>query len=212
MSGGPHVALVGDSIFDNGAYTEGEPDVAAHLRAVLPAAWTVTLCAVDGATLSSVGPQLRRVPADASHIVVALGGNDALRSVDLLDRPVRSTAEALALFDQRVAAFRGEYERAVDAVLHLNRITAVCTIYNGQLERHVANVARLALAMFNDAIIAAALERRLDIVELRAVCTDPADYANPIEPSGRGGRKIAQAVARCIGALDPERRPTQIVV
>ena len=29
---------------------------------------------------------------------------------------------------------------------------------------------------------------------------EPGDYANPIEPSGRGGRKIAQAIARAVGA------------
>ena len=33
----PHVALLGDSIFDNGAYTSGGPDVVTQLRAILPA-------------------------------------------------------------------------------------------------------------------------------------------------------------------------------
>jgi hypothetical protein len=41
--------------------------------------------------------------------------------------------------------------------------------------------------------------RGLDIIELRAVCTEPADYANPIEPSGRGGARIAAAVLGAIG-------------
>ena len=31
-----HVALLGDSIFDNKTYTNGEPDVVAHLRTFLP--------------------------------------------------------------------------------------------------------------------------------------------------------------------------------
>jgi hypothetical protein len=38
------------------------------------------------------------------------------------------------------------------------------------------------------------------VVDLRLVCGEPADYANPIEPSGRGGLKIARAVARAAGA------------
>ena len=48
--------LLGDSIFDNGAYVKpGEPDVAAHLRARLPAAeWVVQLRAVDGSIVSHV--------------------------------------------------------------------------------------------------------------------------------------------------------------
>src|SRR6188472_1029743 len=45
-----HIALIGDSIFDNRAYIGGAPDVVAHLRAELPAPWRATLCAVDGST------------------------------------------------------------------------------------------------------------------------------------------------------------------
>jgi len=42
----------------------------------------------------------------------------------------------------------------------------------------------------------------LDVLELRLICTEPEDYANPIEPSGQGGLKIARAIARAIGATD----------
>jgi hypothetical protein len=42
------------------------------------------------------------------------------------------------------------------------------------------------------------------------VCTEPADYANPIEPSGSGGLKIARAVARMIGALDAPAPPSRL--
>ena len=44
-----HIALLGDSIFDNRAYTSGEPDVVTHPRAVLPSEWKASLLAVDGA-------------------------------------------------------------------------------------------------------------------------------------------------------------------
>jgi hypothetical protein len=30
------------------------------------------------------------------------------------------------------------------------------------------------------------------------VCDEPADYANPIEPSAQGGRKIARVIARVV--------------
>lgn len=39
-----HVVLLGDSIFDNGAYTGREPDVATYLSALLPE-WRTTLMA-----------------------------------------------------------------------------------------------------------------------------------------------------------------------
>src|SRR5919202_7066700 len=96
------IALVGDSIFDNRAYTGGEPDVVSHLRAMLPKPWRATLVAIDGSTTFGIAAQAARVPADSSHIVVAVGGNDALMNEDLLAAPVRSSAETLAMFAERL--------------------------------------------------------------------------------------------------------------
>jgi hypothetical protein len=42
---------------------------------------------------------------------------------------------------------------------------------------------------FNDAILRAAFEHRVDVIDLRLICTDGADYANPIEPSGTGASR-----------------------
>ena len=203
----PHLALLGDSVFDNRTYTRGEPDVASHLRGLLPPPWKVTLGAVDGATTGDVGPQLDRVPAQATHVVLSLGGNDALLNADLLDLPVRSTAEALELFQERLDAFATSYGYVLDALVALGRQTTVCTIYNGNLPAVEARRARVALMMFNDVILRGALSFGLDVIELRLVCTEPSDFANPIEPSGSGGLKIAQAIARAIGATgEPARR------
>ena len=73
-----HVVLLGDSIFANAAYTHGGPDVLTHLRSVMPINWRGTLCAVDGALTRDLASQLACVPGDASHLVVSIGGNDAL--------------------------------------------------------------------------------------------------------------------------------------
>src|SRR3954465_14984277 len=94
----PHVALLGDSIFDNRAYTSGAPDVVTHLRRVMPAGWKATLCAVDGATTGGIKQQLRCAGDDASHLVVSIGGNDALGHVNLLALPVRSSIETFEAF------------------------------------------------------------------------------------------------------------------
>ena len=40
------------------------------------------------------------------------------------------------------------------------------------------------------------------LVDLRLVCTEAADYANPIEPSTAGGAKIARAVAALVDPAD----------
>ncbi|MBO0756677.1 MAG: SGNH/GDSL hydrolase family protein [Bradyrhizobiaceae bacterium] len=196
MSG--KIALLGDSIFDNSAYTGGEPDVVTHLRAMLPTGWQTSLLAVDGSVTTDLQVQLRRVQ-DESHIVISLGGNDALMNSDLLNVPVSSTAEALAMFGKRVDQFERSYRSAIHAALTLDRDTTLCTIYNGNLGEIQARLARIGLMMFNDVILRIAFERHLSVVDLRLVCTDPLDYANQIEPSGRGGRKIAAAIARALG-------------
>jgi hypothetical protein len=199
----PHVVLLGDSIFDNSAYTRGEPDVVSHLHTMLPPPWRATLAAVDGATTKGLASQISRVPPAATHLVVSIGGNDVLGQMDLLQTAVRSTSEALRLFASRVARFEQDYREALHTVLALRRETIICTIYNGQLEREIATIARIALTVFNDVILRFALERGMTALDLRAICCDPRDYANPIEPSGTGGKKIAAAIAEAIGALPP---------
>lgn len=193
-----HIALLGDSIFDNGRYTSGAPDVVEHLRAELPATWRATLCAVDGSTTAELARQFGRVPADATHMVISIGGNDAILNSDLLGLPVRSTAEALTLFGDRIGQFEASYRSALDGALALQRRTTVCTVYNGNLDAAQAPLARVALMMFNDVILRFAIERRLPVIDLRLVCPSAEDYANPIEPSGSGGRKIATAIARSV--------------
>src|SRR5215510_874596 len=66
----PHVILLGDSIFDNAAYTLGGPDVISQVREFLSAGWQASLLAVDGSTTEDVLKQLSRLPADATHLVL----------------------------------------------------------------------------------------------------------------------------------------------
>ena len=151
------IVLLGDSIFDNGAYTRGDPDVVTHLRHLLPAGWEATLCAVDGATTAGLEPQLARVPDDASHLVISIGGNDALQNSDLLSMRVASSTQALEAFAGRIHGFERAYRRAVATALSMGLPTAVCTIYNGALEPARAAAARVGVALFNDVILRAAI-------------------------------------------------------
>ena len=206
---GNHIVLLGDSIFDNGAYTQGAPDVVTHLRRLLPH-WRATLCAVDGARTLELAAQLARVPVEASHLVIAIGGNDALQNSDLLSLRVASSAQALEIFADRITAFERAYRTAITDALRLQRHTAVCTVYNGALEPERATIARVGLALFNDVILRTAVDLRLDALELRSICTEPADYANPIEPSGQGGLKIARAISHLVGAVDGQPSPARV--
>ncbi len=194
-----HVVLLGDSIFDNGAYVAGGPDVVAQLRLLLPAGWSATLCAVDGAVVDDVHRQLARVPSDATHLVISAGGNDALGHTDLLHRPARSAAEVLGLLADAAGAFEVRYRRMLSATLARQLPIVVCTIYNGNFpDALTQRLASTALTVFNDAILRTAIETGTAVIELRLVCSEPADYANPIEPSTRGGAKIARAITRAL--------------
>lgn len=194
-----HIALVGDSIFDNRAYTSGEPDVTTHLRARLPAGWRATLLALDGSTIADVPRQLAGVEPDVTHVVVSAGGNDALLESGVLAERAASVADALRAIGERAARFERAYRALVDRVLSLGRRTILCTIYNGNFQDDWGRTARLGLTLFNDPILRIAFERPVDVVDLRLVCAEPQDYANPIEPSGTGGRRIAAAVAAATG-------------
>lgn len=52
-----------------------------------------------------------------------------------------------------------------------------------------------ALAVLNDVVTREAAARDVALLDLRVLCGEDADYANPIEPSVRGGEKIAAAIA-----------------
>src|SRR5919199_2482033 len=195
-----HVVLLGDSIFDNAAYVAGAPDVVQQVRQRLPQGSKATLVAVDGSKIGDVGRQLRRVPADATHLVLSIGGNHALGSKDLLSPPAHSAAQALS----RLADIGDEFERGYLAmladVLAHELPTAICTIYYPRFpDVALQKVAVAALTVFNDCIVRAAFAHGLPLLDLRLICTEEEDYANPIEPSARGGETIAQTI---VGLLD----------
>jgi hypothetical protein len=200
--GSGHVVLLGDSVFDNGAYVGGGPDVVSQLRAVLPRGWRATRLAVDGDVTSGVARQLGGLPVDATHLVVSVGGNDALGCAYLLGAEVRSVAEGIAVLARAQAVFAADYAAMLDGVLARGLPTAVCTVYDTHPSAADHEVVRSALALFNDEITRAAFARGVALVDLRLICTDAADYANPIEPSTVGGAKIAHAIAALLDPAD----------
>ena len=186
--------LLGDSIFDNAAYVPNGPAVIDHLQEMLPEGWRATLVARDGDMVCHVSEQIPSVPADATHLVLSIGGNDALNSIDSLSRPTESVRMALCHLSEIRIGFRRAYRTMLWQLLDLQLPIAVCTIYDA-----VPNLSpdlQTALCLFNDTIIREANAAHVPIIDLRNICTEASDYSavSPIEPSAQGGEKIAKVI------------------
>jgi lysophospholipase L1-like esterase len=205
----PHVILLGDSVFDNGTYTGGAPDVPTQLAAALPAGWRVTCAAVDGGRIADVAHQLAALdvgddPADApTHLLVSVGGNDALGHTEVLAAEVFTVGEALQRMRNVVAGFREDYRRMLQHLAMHGLPTALCSIYDPRFEdRLTQQLAVAGLAHFNDVIQREAHARGLPLLDLRLVCTRDEDFVLEIEPSAIGGARIATAAAALLREHD----------
>ncbi len=197
-----HVVLLGDSIFDNARYVPDRPAVIEQVRRGLPPTWKATLVAVDGHTVEDVARQLPRVPAGATHLVVSVGGNDALGASILLREPAATVGDALATLAGALGEFRTAYGAMLKRVRALGKPTAICTIYDAI--PILGDAERAALAGFNDVISRAAVAAGVPLIDLRVICDHADDYSplSLIEPSVVGGAKIADAICRLVATHD----------
>lgn len=78
-------------------------------------------------------------------------------------------------------------------ILALRLPVALCTVYDPSFPAPLRRrLAILGLALFNDVIAREAFAHGLPLIDLRLVCAEDADFANPIEPSVAGGEKIGR--------------------
>lgn len=205
-----HLVLLGDSIFDNRSYVSGGLAVIDQVRNHLPKNWQASLAAVDGDVTSGIIKQMQPLPNTVSHLAMSIGGNDALIAIDQLHRPTKSVMGALQVLTDIQKNFLQNYQQAVKAATGIGKPLLVCTIYE-----HIPGLAselRTALSLFNDVIISTAVQNGLPILDLRAICTEVADYSviSPIEPSSAGGDKIAKALVQAIQYHDFDKKLCRI--
>ena len=210
-----HIVLAGDSIFDNGIYVPGQPDVAQQLRNQLGEESNVTLLAIDGDVTIDVHNQLTQLPEDTSHLFISVGGNDALGLLHIFTDPVSSVGEGFLKFSRVQTTFQQEYKAMLENALSLNIPTTICTIYkpcfyhpdmsrvgsyvgNGVSNTDLQNVSVTALTAFNDVILQEAVTTGIPLMDLRVMYDNVADYANPIEPSTIGGQKMVSVMESII--------------
>jgi len=191
--------------------------VLSQVRDALPPEWSASLLAVDGATTENIPDQMLRLPEACTHLVLSVGGNNALTEASRLgfsffnigDESSSMTLDSLADIS---GIFEAQYRAALAACLRPALPLSVCTIYNGCFPvASYQRIASLALAIFNDVIIRVAIERCLPVIDLRFICSAPEDYANPIEPSSIGGAKIAAAIVAQVTGNGYETHGTRIL-
>ena len=180
--------LMGDSILDNGIYTETGVSTMDMVVERLPE-WEVHRHAVDGATIASTSKQ--KHPTDGLR-VISMGGNDLLPLVGGLaeneDKPVNYIASLEPIANQ----FEKEYRE----VLELNPAdpTLVMTIWRPYFGEPNTDAACNVLAgCFNAIIWGLAREKGADVFDLYGQ-SDADWYSNPIEPSLTGSEHIAFAI------------------
>ena len=222
-----NLILAGDSIFDNESYVQhGQPAVIDQLNDILDDESKATLIAIDGDVSSGVQYQLEKLPDDATHIFISVGGNDALHKLHKLTQPVRSIGEGFLDFYDVRKSFEQSYTAMLTNALSYGLPTTVCSIFHpcfdtNQLDRvsgflpsgvdnsTLQKTAVTALSIFNDIIFQEAVKNRVPIIDLRLIFSENSDYANPIEPSASGGAKMVKRIKNIFVAHDfASRRST----
>jgi len=214
-----HIILAGDSIFDNGSYVPGEPDVPQQLRNALPENDKVTLLALDGDITTGVKNQLERLPEDATHLFISVGGNDALHKLHTFEYSTDTIGKAFLQFNRFKVSFENEYKAMLKTALSYGISTTICTIYkpcfnkreltrvegflgSSSKDDSLQKTSETALPIFNDVIFQEAFKSGIPLMDLRLIFSEHSDYANPIEPSSQGGQKMVDRIKAIITEHD----------
>ncbi len=206
-----HLVLLGDSIFDNAVYTAGGSPVIRHVQQKLPAGWKASLLAVDGSLTSDIEAQFAKLPPDTTHLAVSVGGNNAILHSGFPMESAQSVADVFLRMATIISQFEESYVQMLDHILARSIPTMVCTIYYPNFtDALMQQLAVIGLMPFNDSILRAAIKAHIPVIDLRQVCAIPEDYANEIEPSVKGGEKIAAAIVRAVTTHDFSARQTTI--
>ena len=222
-----HVTLCGDSIFDNKPNVQpGEPDVTTQVNALLPEDSKATRLAIDGDVTQGISRQLQALSNDATDLFISVGGNDALGGINVFTEPVVNVGEALIYLNTMRNQFETQYREMLQHALSQQLPLTVCSIYyprfhSQNLERvfpdgNVVNgetlqkMAMVALANFNDVIFRQAFQLKVPLIDLRVLCDEEEDFANPIEPSAVGGQKIARAIVDMLDLSEGSERKSVV--
>jgi len=200
-----HVALLGDSIFDNQIYVKHYNKcvpgaLEARLKNIHPD-WKVTLLARDGAVAAHIEEQITKVDPSMTHIFVSIIGNDCLRELgsltfspewqNLQRNPTAENPVLAKILSQLVT----KYDRALKQIVQLGLPVVACNLYAPRFTEGATQLfSAAAVQLVNNKLREVATKYGVDVIDIHNLFTEPEDYANPIEPGHQGSVKIATAI------------------
>jgi len=202
------ITLIGDSIFDNLSYVEnnGDPCVLQQLwRKIrynaLP--WEVKFLAQDGATVEDViNGQIKLIPPTTTFLVVSVGGNNGLQFLDDHANQFWNPCMWLTLWREFSQKFNEVYSilaASIDDIQTAEMSVAVCTIYQPKWTIPGSKEIVLPVIYYMNYVIKSfAKTHGFHVIDVYAMFTDDSDYANPIEPSCKGGDKLTNNMIKMV--------------
>lgn len=203
----PHVVLLGDSLLPVRADLPG----GRLEEAVMPGArfpWKLSV--ISAAQVSTPGPATT-IPADATHIVINIEGNNAIAASGLLNGPAIAWRAGLAQLNSAADDFERHVEILARAALSTRLPTLVCTMYPPRYpEWEQQQAACAALAVFNDRILKSAVAAGFAIADLRQLGSVAELYASPTQLSVAGLQRVAEIIRRALDVISRESARTQV--
>lgn len=208
-----HVVLLGDSTLDNERYLDvdagGQPVGMQLSRRCSELDWELTMLATDGSTLDDVAiRQVPIIPDDATHLVLSASGNDLLRLLNEVASEEFSMSSLYSALTQGLQEVARKYRRILESMASTGCHIACCTVYRPNFKNtFLTGLSLCSLGLHNSRIRRIAEDLEMPVLDLATLCQDPEDFANPLELSTIGGRKVVYNVVQFVRDHPPSARP-----
>ncbi len=207
----PTIVLLGDSSLNNVKYAPQGASILELLRARLPEGVKAVSRALDGNGILEVIAQAKKVPSEASLLVVSVGMADAMKHEGIF---FKKNINAIALFEQLTViqeGFRDKYEAMLRNLLNLRLPVAVSTLFTpNPPHQNMRQALASGLTVFNAAILDTAIKFGLPVLDMHNLVRTPGDYADPLHPSAEAGARIAEQIAALAAGHDFTTRRTVV--
>lgn len=189
----PKVTLFGDSILNNSRYVPFGKSVGASLQDIYGSGLRIN--AQDGASINNVYNQVEQYEtynkiSDNTHIVISAGGNNMLNAMNVH-----------ALNNESVDKFASQYKRLIKHICTTFPEARIylLNVYHPAEERY--DKISKYIDRWNDSVASLVGDDdlgRLSLIDVAGICTEEEDFVSEIEPSSKGGKKIARAIVNKI--------------